>query len=240
MDRATRVVSLLPLGPVPFEAVYRLQKRLEADVKAGGDERLLLLEHRDVITLGRNADPGDLHVPPAFLSERGIDLVPTDRGGKLTFHGPGQLVAYPILDLSRGHPDVRKYVRRLEETLILTAADFGVTAARSPVPARWSSIWVGNDKLAAIGIHLSRWVTTHGAALNVSTELARFSLFVPCGISDGGVTSLGRCLAPADPPTVARVAGAFLRRFEEVFERRTVPEDGPVTLAEEALTAQEV
>lgn len=239
MDRVTRVVSLLPRGPVGFEEVYALQKRLEGDVKAGGPERLLLLEHRDVITMGRNADRGDLHVTPESLAARGIELVTTDRGGKLTFHGPGQLVAYPILDLSRGEADVRRYVRRLEEALILTAADFGVLSERSPVPERWSSIWVGNEKLAAIGVHLSRWVTTHGAALNVSTDLSRFSLFVPCGIRDGGVTSLARCLAPAAPPGVPAVAEAFVRRFGEVFERRTEPDGGPEAPAEEALAGRE-
>lgn len=239
MDRVTRVVSLLPRGPLGFGAVYTLQKRLEEDVKAGGPERLLLLEHLDVITLGRNADRADLHASPEWLAGRGIDLVATDRGGKLTFHGPGQLVAYPILDLSRGEGDVRRYVRRLEETLILTAADFGVRAERSPVPARWSSIWVGNDKLAAIGVHLSRWVTTHGAALNVSTDLSRFSLFVPCGISDGGVTSLARCLAPAEPPGVPAVAEAFVRRFGEVFGRRTVPDGEPASPIEASLAGRE-
>lgn len=223
MERSVRVVSLLPHGPLPFEAVYRLQKRIEAEVKAGAEDHLLLLEHADVITLGRNAGTSELHVSPELLRERGIDLVPTDRGGKLTYHGPGQLVAYPILSLTGGEADLRHYVRRLEETLIGTAARFGVTAVRSPLPLRWSSVWVGNDKLAAIGIHLSRWVTTHGAALNVSTDLSRFSLFVPCGIVDGGVTSLERLLAPAPPPSVAEVAAVFTEEFARVFGRRPEP-----------------
>src|SRR5262249_38774412 len=134
------------------------------------------------------------------------------------YHGPGQLVAYPILNLSPDRTDVRRYVRDLEEALLLTARDFGVTAERSPVRERWSSLWVRNEKLAAIGVHLSRWVTTHGAALNVTTDLARFSLIVPCGITDGGVTSLQR-LIPKTAPTLNEVAMSFTAHFCEVFDR---------------------
>ena len=177
--RPLEVVSLLSEGRVSWDAAFALQKAAEARVKAGGPETLFLLEHEDVITVGRNAGLGELLVSEDFLLQRGVQLRVTDRGGKLTFHGPGQLVAYPVLDLSQGRRDVRRYVRDLEEVLVRTAADFGVTAGRSTVPERWASVWVGNDKLAAIGVHLSRWVTTHGAALNVTTDLARFSLFVP-------------------------------------------------------------
>ncbi|MGZ5429193.1 MAG: lipoyl(octanoyl) transferase LipB, partial [Thermoanaerobaculia bacterium] len=166
-----------------------------------------------------NAGLGELLVSEDFLLQRGVALRVTDRGGKLTFHGPGQLVAYPVLDLSRGRRDVRRYVCDLEETLIRTARDFGVTAARSPVPERKASIWVGNDKLAAIGVHLSRWVTTHGAALNVSTDLARFSLFIPCGIADGGVTSLSRETPNKPPPALPEVAECFVSHFLKIFDR---------------------
>ncbi len=229
MARPIDVVSLLPLGPRPYDEVLVLQKEAEERAKDGGRETLFLLEHEDVITAGRNAGTSDLHVPAGELERLGVALRPSDRGGKLTFHGPGQLVAYPILRLDGAEKDVKLLVRRLEEALILTAADFGVAAARSDVPARWSSVWVGNDKLAAIGVHLSNWITTHGVALNVSTRLERFSLFVPCGISDGGVTSLERCRPGLPPPSVSEAAEHFVAHFAAVFGREPVA--APVTSA---------
>jgi len=218
--RTVEIVSLLARGPTPYDEVLVLQKEAEQRVKDGGPETLFLLEHADVITIGRNAGRGDLLATDTFLAKAGIDVRPADRGGKLTFHGPGQLVAYPILDLAPAETDVRRYIRNLEETLIRTASEFGVEAARSDVPERWSSIWVGNDKLAAIGVHISRWVTTHGVALNVRTDVSRFSLIVPCGITDGGVTSLARVLGHEAAPTVGAVAATFTRHFGEVFGRR--------------------
>ena len=229
MRRPLDVVSLLALGPRPYDEVLVLQKEAEARAKEGGRETLLLLEHEDVITVGRNAGTADLHVPAEQLAPLGVALRPSDRGGKLTFHGPGQLVAYPILRLEGRERDVKLLVRRLEEVLILTASDFGVAAERSDAPARWSSVWVGNDKLAAIGVHLSDWVTTHGVALNVTTRLERFGLFVPCGISDGGVTSLERARPDLAPPAVADVAARFVARFAEVFDRE--PAEIPVPAA---------
>ncbi|MEO8586259.1 MAG: lipoyl(octanoyl) transferase LipB [Acidobacteriota bacterium] len=213
------VVSLLHKGRVSWDAAFALQKEAEARVKAGGRETLILLEHTDVITAGRNSDLGELLVSEDLLLQRGVQLRITDRGGKLTFHGPGQLVAYPVIDLSHGRRDVRRYVRDLEDTLVRTAADFGVAAARSSAPERWASIWVGNDKLAAIGVHLSRWITTHGCALNVNTDLARFSLIVPCGIADGGVTSLAKENPGNPPPALPEVAERFVSHFLDVFER---------------------
>jgi lipoyl(octanoyl) transferase len=221
MRRPIHVVSLLSQGRVPFDAALVLQKEAETRVKAGGRETLLLLEHEPVITVGRNADLKDLFVTEGALSRQGVALRVTDRGGRLTYHGPGQLVAYPVLNLSPGRTDVRRYVSDLEEVLIRTAADFGVTAQRSPVPARWSSVWVGDEKLAAIGVHLSRWVTTHGTALNVSTDLARFSLFLPCGIADAGVTSLKRLLqerGERPAPDLLEVAESYVSHFVEIFE----------------------
>lgn len=221
MRREIDVVSLLPEGRVPWDAAFVLQKEAERRVQEGGRETLFLLEHEDVITFGRNAEASDLRAPRAALEKLGIAVFDTDRGGKLTFHGPGQLVAYPIVDLSR-RPDVRRFVHDLEEVLVRTAADFGVAAARSAVPERWASVWVGNDKLAAIGIHLSRWVTTHGVALNVAPNLARFSLFVPCGIADGGVTSLKNARPDAPVPALPEVAVRFVTHFAEVFEREAL------------------
>lgn len=229
MKRALDVVSLLPLGPRPYDDVVALQVEARARAKAGERETLFLLEHEDVITAGRNAGTGDLHFPADQLARLGVSLRPSDRGGKLTFHGPGQLVAYPVLRLEGGEKDVKLLVRRLEEVLILTAADFGVEAARSDVPARWSSVWVGNDKLAAIGVHLSDWVTTHGVALNVTTRLERFDLFVPCGIPDGGVTSLEKANPGASAPSVATVAQRFVVHFASVFDRQPVDAPFPAT-----------
>lgn len=234
MARPLDVVSLLPLGPRPYDEVLVLQREAGERAREGGRETLFLLEHEDVITIGRNAGTGDLHVPAEQLGRLGVALHSSDRGGKLTFHGPGQLVAYPILRLEGAEKDVKLLVRRLEEVLILTSSDFGVASARSDVPARWSSVWVGNDKLAAIGVHLSNWVTTHGVALNVTTRLERFSLFVPCGISDGGVTSLERCRPGLPPPTVAEVAERFVSRFAEVFGREPAAPPAPSAAASEA------
>lgn len=222
MPREIEIVSLLPEGRVFFDAAFVLQKEAEARVKAGGFETLFLLEHEDVITLGRNADRQELLASDELLARAGVVVRETDRGGKLTFHGPGQLVAYPILSLSPDRTDVRRYVRDLEETLIRTARSFGVESARSAVPERWSSIWVGDRKLAAIGVHLSRWVTTHGAALNVTTDLARFSLFIPCGIADAGVTSLQDELGHGSTPALSEVAEVFVTHFTEVFDRVAV------------------
>jgi lipoyl(octanoyl) transferase len=221
--RRTEVVSLLPEGRVSWDAAFALQAKAVERVKAGGPETLFLLEHEDVITVGRNAGLGELLVSPDFLLQRGVALRVADRGGKLTYHGPGQLVAYPVLDLSPDRRDVRRYVRDLEEVLIRTAADFGVTATRSSVPERWASVWAGNDKLAAIGVHLSHWVTTHGVALNVTTDLTRFSLIVPCGIADGGVTSIARLVPDRPAPPLADVAARFVAHFAQVFERETGP-----------------
>jgi len=221
--RRTEVVSLLPEGRVSWDAALTLQKKAAERVKAGGPETLFLLEHEDVITVGRNAGLGELLVSEDFLLQRGVALRVADRGGKLTYHGPGQLVAYPVLDLSPDRRDVRRYVRDLEEVLIRTAADFGATASRSAVPERWASIWAGNEKLAAIGVHLSHWVTSHGVALNVTTDLSRFSLIVPCGIADGGVTSIARLVPERPAPPLTGVAERFVAHFAAVFERETGP-----------------
>ena len=234
MRRPIDVVSFLDVGRVSFDAALSLQKDAETRVKEGGGETLFLLEHEDVITIGRNADRRELLVTEAHLAKLGVALRQTDRGGKLTFHGPGQLVAYPVLNLSPDRMDVRRYVRDLEEVLIRTAADFRVSAARSPLKDRWSSVWVGDEKLAAIGVHLSRWVTTHGVALNVTTDLARFSLIVPCGIADAGVTSLERQLEASPAPKLPQVAMRLITHFAAVFDREPVDRPAPAGTAKAA------
>jgi len=226
LTRSIDVVSFLAEGRVSYDAALLLQRAAAARVQAGGRETLFLLEHEPIVTVGRNASRRDLLVTESFLASQGVALRDADRGGKLTYHGPGQLVVYPILSLAPDRKDVRRYVHDLEEVLIRTAADFGVTASRSELPGRWSSVWAGNDKLAAIGVHLSRWVSTHGAALNVTTDLSRFSLIVPCGITDGGVTSLDRLLAPNPAPALPAVAERLVLRFSEVFDRTPVGAHG--------------
>ncbi len=176
------------LGRVPYAEGLELQQRLVRALSEGaGSEQLLLLEHPHVITLGRNAKPGHVLAGEALRQARGVALYPTGRGGDVTYHGPGQLVGYPILDLAPDRCDVRRYVRDLEEVLIRTAADFGVSACREE---GLTGVWVGGQKLAAIGVRIARWITSHGFAFNVSTDLSYFNLIVPCGIADHGVTSL--------------------------------------------------
>ena len=210
------------LGRVSHDAAMAVQAEAARRVLDGGEDTLLLLEHEPVFTLGRNASASDVLLPPDRCRELGIELRETDRGGKVTYHGPGQLVGYPVLNLSPDRRDVKRYVTDLEETVIRTLADWGIRGARSTRPERVTSVWVGDDKIAAIGVHLSRWVTTHGFALNVTDEpLPFFGGIVPCGIVDGGVTSMERLLSRR--LDLADVAGAWLRHFGEVFGREIIP-----------------
>jgi lipoyl(octanoyl) transferase len=206
------------LGRIGYGRALVLQREAAARVARGGPETLLLLEHEPVFTLGRNASEADVLFTPERRRELGIELFEADRGGKVTFHGPGQLVGYPVVNLNPDRRDVRRYVRDLEDVLIRTLSDFGISAERSPLPERLSSVWVGNDKIAAIGVHLSRWITTHGFALNVTEEpLFYFRGIVPCGITDGGVTSMER--ARNRPVEVGEVVPRLCARFAEVFGR---------------------
>ena len=182
------VLTVERLGTVAYEPTWQLQDELAAQRRERriGD-RLLLLEHFPVYTLGRGGDPANLLAGPARLRELGAEFVRIDRGGDITFHGPGQLVAYPIVEL-RDPLDLRRYVRTLEAAVISTAAAFGVEAARLEGAA---GVWVeGRRKLAAIGVRVRRGVTTHGLALNVNTDLRWFAEMIPCGIADKEVTSL--------------------------------------------------
>jgi lipoyl(octanoyl) transferase len=175
---------------------------------------LLLLEHPSVITLGaktRHNRSNVLETPDA-LAAKGVALFETGRGGDVTFHGPGQLVGYPILDLKPDRCDVHRYVRDLEEVLIRSVGEFGIDAARID---GLTGIWVGDEKLAAIGVRISRWVTSHGFALNVSTDLSQFGLIIPCGIADKGVTSMERLLGR--PVSMDEVVETVVRQFQRVF-----------------------
>ena len=208
------------LGTVAYEDALAMQRQLVEDRRAGRiPDLLLLLQHPPVITLGVKGDGGraNIVVTSDRLTELGIDVSETGRGGDVTYHGPGQIVGYPILDLKPDRCDVHRYVRDLEEVMIRVCADYGVAAVRI---AGLTGTWVGAEKIGAIGVRLSRWITSHGFALNVSTNLDHFRLIVPCGISDRGVTSLER--ATGRHLSLSEVEGAFVRRFEEIFERQLI------------------
>ena len=203
------------LGTVGYAAAIDVQQRLVVERQRGEiADQLLLLEHPPVITRGVRAGADNVLASPLVLRRRGVEIHDVRRGGDVTYHGPGQLVGYPIVLLKPDRCDVHRYVRDLEEVLIRVVADFGVRATRI---AGLTGVWVGNDKLAAIGVRLSRWVTSHGFALNVTTDLDDFTLIRPCGLADRGVTSLARLTGAAVP--VAAVADRVTRRFAEVFER---------------------
>jgi lipoyl(octanoyl) transferase len=209
------------LGRIDYDRALALQREAAAGVAEGGEEHFLLLEHEPVFTLGRNAEAADILFTPERCAELGIAVRESNRGGKVTYHGPGQLVGYPILKLSPDRRDVKRYVTDLEEVLIRTLSDFGVRAERSPRKDRVTSVWVGDAKIAAIGVHLSRWVTTHGFAVNVADEaLPFFAGIVPCGITDGGVTTLERELGRR--VAFDAIAETLLAHFGRVFGREII------------------
>jgi lipoyl(octanoyl) transferase len=196
------------LGVVGYAEAWSVQQELVAARMAGqlGDT-LLLLEHPHVITLGRSAQRGNiLRVP------EGVEVVETNRGGDVTYHGPGQLVGYPIFDLHGLRKDVAWYMRTLEACLIEALAGFGLAAARLP---GLTGVWVGNDKIAAMGVHLTRWITCHGFALNVSTDLRYFDAIIPCGIRGHGVTSMEKALGRA--VEMREVKQAVIGSFQKGF-----------------------
>lgn len=201
------------LGLVDYAAALELQKEKVAQRKVDAiPDTLLLLEHPHVYTLGRNARQENMLVSSEWLASRGAEVFHTDRGGDVTYHGPGQLVGYPILDLIQHRRDISWYMRSLEEVFIRTARDWGIEAGRSPGAA---GVWVGNDKLVAMGVHLSRWVTSHGFALNVNTDLRYFDWIVPCGLHGKGVTSLAQLLGRG--VEMEDVAERVVKHLGEVF-----------------------
>ena len=201
------------LGRVAYARGLELQAELVAARQAGRvPDQLLLLEHDPVFTLGRNARSENVLFPAEALRERGFEVFETGRGGDVTYHGPGQLVGYPILELPPERRDVHRYVRELEEVMIRTCADYGLAASRV---AGLTGAWLGQEKVGAIGVRISRWVTSHGFALNISTDLLPFELIVPCGIRGRGVTSLERALGR--PLAMAAVMDRLTARFAAVF-----------------------
>ena len=207
------------LGLISWADAYALQQRIEKARKAEViDDVLLLCEHPHVITLGRNASKTNLLASEHVLRQKNVELQPTNRGGDVTYHGPGQIVGYPILNLANIKRDVGWYVRTLEEAMIRASADFGVQAFR--VPGK-TGIWVSagstEEKLGAIGVHISRWVTSHGFAFNVSTDLRYFDLIIPCGIADRRATSLEKLLQRT--VKLADVQPHLIRHLADLFSR---------------------
>jgi len=216
------------LGLIPYAGGLELQRGLVEDRKADRiPDTLLLLQHPHVLTIGVKKD-GRSHIlaPPDRLSSLGVDVFETGRGGDVTYHGPGQLVGYPIIDLNPDRRDVHRYVRDLEEVMIRVCASYGITADRVK---GFSGAWVGDEKIGAIGVRISRWITSHGFAFNVTTDINFFNLIVPCGIADRGVTSLAARLGQA--PEMSEVEDRFVDHFAAVFDRQARESVAPAVVS---------
>ena len=201
---------------VPYAEALQLQRELVEERRAGRvPDLLLLLQHPPVITLGVKGDGGrsNVLVDDTRLAELGVQISETGRGGDVTYHGPGQIVGYPIVDLKPDRCDVHRYVRDLEEVMLRVCADYGVAAGRI---SGLTGAWVGNEKIGAIGVRISRWITSHGFAFNVATDLADFQLIVPCGITDRGVTSLEK--ATGRTLSIAEAEDRLAVQFAAVFD----------------------
>lgn len=207
------------LGRVEYEDGLALMDKIGKKLEAGeGENTLLLLEHPPVLTLGRGAKRENLLLSPEEAARRGVEVHETNRGGDVTYHGPGQIVGYPIFDLRPDRQDVRRYVREVEEVLLRSLAELGIQAGRIP---KWTGVWVGDEddpravKIGAIGINIRKWVTRHGFALNVRPDLSHFGMIVPCGIQDRGVTSISEQLGK--PVSLEEVEPLLCKHFGEVF-----------------------
>jgi len=211
----SRTLDVRRLGLVPYGEALDLQKELVEERRAGRvPDLLMLLQHPPVITLGVRRDSrSHITASEEQLAMHGVEVHEAGRGGDVTYHGPGQIVGYPILDLRPDRCDVHRYVRDLEQVMIRVCADYGISAHRVD---GFSGAWVGTEKIGAIGVRISRWITSHGFAFNVNTRLEDFQLIVPCGIADRGVTSLGKLLG--EELSIEEVEDRFIRRFAEVFD----------------------
>jgi lipoyl(octanoyl) transferase len=215
--------AVMNLGLVPYEEAWELQRAIAADVaERTRPDTILLLEHPPTVTTGRRTEASELHIP----ADAEVDVVETDRGGKSTFHGPGQLVCYPIFDLTRHGQDVKRYCRELEDALILTLAKLGVAGERIE---GLTGVWLTRPprKIASIGIHISKWVTTHGYALNVDLDPAPFTQWITaCGLEDAAFTTMAKELDR--PMTVDEVRVPALEALAEVFELQLEERPAPV------------
>jgi len=220
------VCNVILPGRMRYQPAYNLQMQLVDEIKNAPDAPrayLVLLEHEPVLTLGRSADKNDLLASAEHLREKGIELHQVDRGGKITYHGPGQVVGYPIIPLAGDRRDVHKYLRSLERILIDVLGPFGIAAGRAK---GYTGVWVGDEKIAAIGVGITRWITFHGFALNVNTDLDAFSLITPCGITDKGITSMKKLLGrEVDQQAVCdAIIPAFQKEFHfEAMVRKNPP-----------------
>ena len=220
-----RTIEVRRLGTVPYSEALALQRRLVEERRENRvPDLLLLLQHPRVITFGVKGDGGRANVRATSgrLAELGVELSETGRGGDVTYHGPGQIVGYPILDLKPDRCDVHRYVRDLEDVMIRVCADYGVAAGRIK---GLTGTWVGNEKIGAIGVRISRWITSHGFAFNVTTNLDDFQLIVPCGIADHGVTSLEK--AVGRPLAIAEVEDRVVVHFANVFDAASAVATNP-------------
>jgi lipoate-protein ligase B len=209
---------VIELGRVEYHQAHHLQRALADRLIQGeiGHDLLLLLEHEPTITLGRGTRPASLPLSAAELRRRGFTVAEVERGGDVTWHGPGQLVGYPIIDLNRHRPDLHWYLRKVEEAIIEGLARLGLEAGPRP---GYTGVWIGDRKIASIGVHSRQWVTTHGFALNVTNDLAGFDCIVPCGLEGVRMTSVAECLPGGDPDALPRQAREALSRgFAGVFD----------------------
>jgi lipoyl(octanoyl) transferase len=216
-----RICEARWLGLVGYDQGLQLQERAVEGLRSNdAPEQLLLLEHPHVFTLGRGADSSNILADQQQLQTNSVEVHETGRGGDVTYHGPGQLVGYPIINLKPDRCDVHRYIRDIEEVLIRTIAEFGVTGTRIP---GLTGVWVGNEKIGAIGVRIARWITSHGFALNITTDLNYFKMIVPCGISGKGVTSLS--LVTGRQIELGEVAQVVASQFGKVFGRRIILPD---------------
>lgn len=222
MQQPEKIVWVADLGLIGYEPACALQREMvEARKACAIPDVLLLCEHPHVITLGRNGKRENLHASERLLAQMNVEFHDTDRGGDITYHGPGQIVGYPILDLADHRRDIRWYVEQLEEMMIRATADFGLAAHRNDANhGVWFDGPAGEEKLAALGVHLSRWVSSHGFAYNASTDLRYFDLIVPCGVAGKRATSLERALGRAVAHDAVRQR--LVAHFASVFERKPV------------------
>ncbi len=217
----------LDLGHMAYVPAWDVQRRIAEEVISGGPDTLLFVEHDPVMTLGASFHDDNLLLPVSEYEKRGIEVVRTDRGGDVTYHGPNQLVVYPVFDLRRHGKDLHKWMRDLEETVIVAARHFGVEAHREPSVN--TGVWASGKKMAAIGVKVRKWVSLHGIAINCDNDLAPFGLIVPCGIKTHGVTSLS--VEAGRPITIEDARPMVKGAFEEVFGLRLEDVEPAVVLA---------
>jgi lipoate-protein ligase B len=207
------------LGRIDYTEALSLQRELVRARQDGTrEDTLLLLEHPEVIAVGASSRPEDIIVSPGQLEELGISVVYPERGGRVTYHGPGQVVGYPIMDLAFQEKDVHRYIRNLEEVIIQVLRDFRIQGERNP---GYPGVWVGTEKIAAIGVAVRRWVTYHGFAININPDMSRFRLINPCGLGQDSVISIAQLVNPL--PDLRYVEDRISLHFGEVFDREMVP-----------------